>query len=461
MERISPLVALPCGHCVCVDDFKRLGHDYPAQAPNLPRAAPLPQPRAAPSPTPFDTELSPTLGPSAGMVPPPMQATGRWRSGVLWSLNRLWAGRWSYGSSPPHSPTRRGGSPTHGGSMLHSSRDPAAIPERRLPLPSGSATMSPGEALAAWTQERQQNDMVVRLIRTHGRSYQEGEVLITFGELREFEELRAIDLPTVLLRARAAKLVSFSKDGDAEEANSASATAAFRAADAEAPLEPEEDDEVVITTLQLQAARADSQYRAWRKGSSYVPHRAAAPLVDLDEGQLNYVLIKAVSPPLLPPSPSAAEEAGGAAVPTEVVTLVRGFTKREYPHHADVLEAAGEALAQAGYTSITCAGGGVLWHTPHLKTLFISGGPCQFGTADHLVTRALLRQHFPADYHVVVIDEDDAIHGMIEAAGGSPNGGRGSGRSSPALGAGAALQETLDAEEELAGMPSPREGVYV
>lgn len=176
MERISPLVALPCGHCVCVDDFKRLGHDYPAQAPNLPRAAPLPQPRAAPSPTPFDTELSPTLGPSAGMVPPPMQATGRWRSGVLWSLNRLWAGRWSYGSSPPHSPTRRGGSPTHGGSMLHSSRDPAAIPERRLPLPSGSATMSPGEALAAWTQERQQNDMVVRLIRTHGRSYQEGEV---------------------------------------------------------------------------------------------------------------------------------------------------------------------------------------------------------------------------------------------------------------------------------------------
>lgn len=61
----------------------------------------------------------------------------------------------------------------------------------------------------------------------------------------------------------------------------------------------------------------------------YVPHRAAAPLVDLDEGQLNYVLIKAVSPPLLPPSPSAAEEAGGAAVPTEVVTLVRGFTKRE------------------------------------------------------------------------------------------------------------------------------------
>lgn len=104
-------------------------------------------------------------------------------------------------------------------------------------------------------------------------------MLITFGELREFEELRAIDLPTVLLRARAAKLVSFSKDGDAEEANSASATAAFRAADAEAPLEPEEDDEVVITTLQLQAARADSQYRAWRKGSSCVPHSAprAAP----------------------------------------------------------------------------------------------------------------------------------------------------------------------------------------
>lgn len=142
---------------------------------------------------------------------------------------------------------------------------------------------------------------------------------------------------------------------------------------------------MVITTLQLQATRSNSEYKAWRKGS-YVPHRGAAPIVDIDEGELTYVLVEAVSP------------AG------DVVTLVRGFVKEEYPSHADVLDTAQEPLAHAGYTAIRCVGGGTLWHTKWSKTMFISGAS-RFGPANHRVTERLLREHWIGGYRIAILDE--------------------------------------------------------
>ena len=51
-----------------------------------------------------------------------------------------------------------------------------------------------------------------------------------------------------------------------------------------------------------------------------MPYRAIAPIVDVDEGECNYVLISTVTPD------------------GETVTMVRAYTLRDSPFHADVLE---------------------------------------------------------------------------------------------------------------------------
>ena len=72
-----------------------------------------------------------------------------------------------------------------------------------------------------------------------------------------------------------------------------------------------------------------SSAKPWRRGS-FVPHRGIAPTVDLDEGDVNFVLIQARTP---------ADDA--------MATMVRGYNRRECPFHADVLELAVRPLVSA------------------------------------------------------------------------------------------------------------------
>lgn len=107
-------------------------------------------------------------------------------------------------------------------------------------------------------------------------------------------------------------------------------------------------------------------------------HRAHSPHVLLPP---SYVLIEA-----LPPEAQ------------HVATLVRGYSKQDYPSHADVFEQAANGLASAGYTAIRAIGGGHLRHLPSQKSLMISGDSLLFGSADQRITQMVLRKHFGSSY---------------------------------------------------------------
>lgn len=216
------------------------------------------------------------------------------------------------------------------------------------------------------------------------------QLIITFGELRELDELRGLDVSAMLHRARAAKLVSYYTHADGCDVPYA-ALGGPKGDPASLSPRPQpgqlvwpDDDEAVISALHRHAiAIGGHNSQLWRRGS-FVPYKAVAPIVDIDDGQLNYLLIEAIPPEQAVPPECAARPA----------TLVRGYSKLECPSHADVLEQAVRPLADSGYRDIHCVGGGQIFHTAIVKTLLISGTATVFGTADHQITKMLLRKHF-------------------------------------------------------------------
>ena len=85
------------------------------------------------------------------------------------------------------------------------------------------------------------------------------------------------------------------------------------------------------------------------------------------------------------------------------VTLLRGF--KEIPSHADALEIAAPPLALAGYTEVTCIGGGVARHLEGEHKVVLGGESEGFGKADHTAAKAICENYF-GDGYSVTIDEN-------------------------------------------------------
>lgn len=242
--------------------------------------------------------------------------------------------------------------------------------------------------LAAEAQhDAMQVEALLTAIREHGRQYELGGILLTFGELRELPQLSALDVPVVLARAVAAHLITLDNE-DGEEGGEAT-SCGEDAVPAAALLVPGDDDDVTLTAVAAVDAQGGSkpwEAKPWRRGS-FVPFRAIAPLVDLDDGDLNYVVIRAMLPD------------GG-----DEVMLIRGFAINDCPFHADVLDQAATTLVSAGYSRIRCVGGGQMRHCAARASLLIAGTSQSFGTADHSATKALCTSVLGPDYAVSVQD---------------------------------------------------------
>ena len=168
----------------------------------------------------------------------------------LSSGRRKWHGKGEGGKTPPASPASSA-----------SSASPASPP-----------SVSTDFALA-WMEERRQVSQLVDAVRTHGRSYESGAAILTFGEVRALYELRQLDVPAVLLRARAAGLMQFESESWGEGSGGEGT-----------PLAAEEDDEVVITALQ-----PGQDHARWQRGLT----TRRAPIAELDNGLLKCVRARA------------------------------------------------------------------------------------------------------------------------------------------------------------------------
>jgi hypothetical protein len=205
--------------------------------------------------------------------------------------------------------------------------------------------------------------LLLGAVREHGRQYNQGEILMTFGEIRELGILRSVDIPELILQAVRKLEATVDRDDDAD------GTLGHRR------LVPGDDDDVTVTVLQVESA-CPAGAKPWRLGS-FVPKGAVAPLVDLDDGELHYVLLQATTPD-----------------GSQKVSLVRGYDRREHHFHADVLEQAALALVSAGYTGISCAGGGLIEHNAAAKWIRVGGSSHSFGRADHETTKRILINSF-------------------------------------------------------------------
>jgi hypothetical protein len=137
---------------------------------------------------------------------------------------------------------------------------------------------------------------LVAAINTHGRAYSPGEIIITFGELRQLEEISLLNLPAAINHALATNQVQVDLDYRVSPDEGA--------ADAPmAPLVAGDDDEVTITALELREEDDPGsrqsvavRSRTAKRGGLFLRKQGVAPLIDLDVGDLNYVVIDAVAP---------------------------------------------------------------------------------------------------------------------------------------------------------------------
>jgi len=143
-------------------------------------------------------------------------------------------------------------------------------------------------------------------------------------------------------------------------------------------LNPEKDDEVVVTAPDDHTCDALLQVKVWRcKLSNLKPQwGAVAPLCDVDEGKCRYMLLECKT------------------INGETLQLVRGYTDESCSTFAEVLEEAVPPLGIAGYTDIRCLGGGYLSFSSHDGAAVLSGASVGFGPANHSAAAAVLKKHY-------------------------------------------------------------------
>lgn len=232
-------------------------------------------------------------------------------------------------------------------------------------------------------------EQILHLMMEYGRRYEEGEVLITFAEMQDhyFEAMHDGDAPVewsaglsdLLLVAAQRKRLNYHTEREHSRMSSVK-----NAHDEETHVLLAEgvDEEVVITAPDDHTCDETMKVKVWRAkmGDLKPVWGSAAPLVDLDDGELRYVAIQCV------------------AVSGELMTLVRGYSDITCKSFGDVLEEAVPPLALAGYVEIKPLGGGLMTHSKAGKTTNLHGSSPGFGAADHQAAAKILQIALGADH---------------------------------------------------------------
>jgi hypothetical protein len=269
-----------------------------------------------------------------------------------------------------------------------------------------SSKTVPAPAAPAKTKEEREVADIVGLIRSKGRTYEEGTVVLSFDEIHNAmvkDEFPGVATPTPQTLTLTAALLRARLNGGLEyllEEEEYDDEDEDEREDEDKRLTRGKDDSVIITA-QKASATAPGAKPQWRRGSLMTHVGMAAPLTELDEtGDFKYVLMSATMPATGQP-----------------VTLVRGYQDCEF--HADVLDAACPPLEAAGYSNIKCLGGGRIRRSAkdedEYSKILIYGESGGFGRADHQVTAKMCRGHFGALCDVSVAKSDASVSDIYSA----------------------------------------------